>query len=247
MNPDTGAIATFSQGVVTVLEPDDSGKYLRKMEKEVAVAKDAKAALVAFGGTTVLVAFADGRVLILDAADLETKHTFLPEGKKPPRFASAAVGGRWLSVLFHNRVLWVYDTRDNRESRFSISGQGNISAATFDGSDRMLIADRGQRATEYRLDPFRAEASRAEAMSTLEASYYYGIIPLYTIFPKPGELGEAVKYLLTDSEANSLDPNSPGLSERRDSPDVAGPIWSSLAFLAVMLSLSCLYVWRSDF
>src|SRR5262249_24976979 len=32
MNSDTGAIAIFSSGIVTVLEPDASGKYVRKAE-----------------------------------------------------------------------------------------------------------------------------------------------------------------------------------------------------------------------
>lgn len=247
MNPDTGAIATYSQGVVTVLDRDDSGKYVRKIEKEIVVAKDAKPGLIAWGGKTLVVALSDGRVLVVDAADLEMKHTFHPAGKKPPRFAASAAGGRWLSVLFHNRVLWLYDARNEREANFSFRGQGNISAAIFDGPDRLLTADRGRRVTEYQLDPFRVETSRAEAMGKLEAAYYYGLIPLYTIFPKPGELGEAVKYLLSDSQADALDPNSQNLAARRDSVDVAGPVWSSLAFLAVMLTLSCLYVWRSDF
>ena len=29
--------------------------------------------------------------------------------------------------------------------------------------------------------------------------------------------------------------------------NVAGPVWSSVAFLSVMLTLACLYVWRTDF
>ena len=71
---------------------------------------------------------------------------------------------------------------------------------------------------------------------------------MYTLLPKPGELGNVVAYLLTDlNELQELGRNSPDLSQHRDKIDVAGPIWSSLAFLAVILSLASIYVWRTDF
>ena len=37
------------------------------------------------------------------------------------------------------------------------------------------------------------------------------------------------------------------MSQRQESVNVAGPVWSSLAFLVVMLTLSCVYVGRTDF
>ena len=205
---------------------------------------------MACGGKTLLVALADGRVLVLDAADLALKHELRPEGETPPRFAAAAEGGRWLSVLFHNRRLWLYDTRQERAANISLSGQGNISAAAFDGPDRLLVADRGTRVTRYQLDPARVEERLAPAMSNLELGYYYGLVPIYTAFPKPGELGKAVTYLLNDKndkQEDTLDPRSKDLSRKQDPVDVAGPIWSSLAFLSVMLTFMCLYVWRADF
>jgi hypothetical protein len=232
---------------VTVLELDGSGTYSRKVENEISAAKDAKAALVAIGGKTVLLALADGRILILDAASLEVKHEYRPEGEIAPRFVSAAPGGRWLSVLFHNRRLWIYDSREARAANFWLTGQGNISAAAFAGPDRLLAVDRGKRVTEYQLDPFRTDQTRAPTLTGAELGYYYGLVPLYTVFPKPGELGKAVSYLLSDKNEDTLDPRPPDLSRLQDPVDVAGPIWTSLAFMSVILALSCLYVWRTDF
>jgi hypothetical protein len=247
-DPDTGAIAAFSQGTVTVLEPDVSGTYTRKIEKTIAEAKGDKTALLAIGGEKLLLALADGQVLIFDAATLELQHQFRPQGEMPPRFAAASPGGRWFSVLFHNRTLWLCDLRQGKEARTSFSGQGNISAAAFSGPDQILVADRGKRITEYQLDPFRAGEARAPALSNMEVGYYYGLLPLYAVFPKPGELGKAVAYLLKDSEVDdSLDPRPKDLSRAQDPVDVASPIWSSLGFLTVTLIVSCLYVWRTDF
>jgi hypothetical protein len=246
-DPDSGSFAIFNRGVLTVLEPDASGTYSRKVEKEVSAAKDAKAALAAIGGKSVLLALPDGRVLILDAASLEVKHEYRPEGDIAPRFVAAAPGGRWLSVLFHNRRLWIYDSHEARAANFWLTGQGNISAAAFAGPDRLLAVDRGKRVTEYQLDPFRTAETRAPTLTGAELGYYYGLVPLYSVFPKPGELGKAVSYLLSDKNEDTLDPRPPDLSRLQDPVDVAGPIWTSLAFMSVTLALSCLYVWRTDF
>jgi len=232
---------------VTVLEPDDAGMFERKAEKEIVAAKDASAAVVALAGNSMILALGDGRVLILDVATLELRNEFRPAGETAPRFAAAAPGGGWFLVLFHNRTLWLYDIRQARHANFWLTGQGNISAAVFSGPNHLLAADRGRRITSYLLEPFRAEESRAEELGTLERAYYYGLVPLHTVFPRPGELGNAFQYLLQDKDEEDSDWRPKDLSRHHEQVDVAGPIWSSLGFLAVMLMLSCFYVWRTDF
>ena len=247
MNPDTGAIAIFNRGVVVVLQPDDSGKYVRRNQAELADVKEASSAVVAFGGKAIVVALEDGQVLVLDADDLAVKHKFRPAGDKPPRFAAASPGGRWLAVLFHNHRLWLFDTQHDREAHLSFSAWGGVSGVTFDGPSSLLVADRANRVTRYELDPFRVAEQRAPPLDNWETAYYYGVVPLYTVLPKPGELGNVVEYLLTDQSTAIGDLNSRDLSGNRKIVDVAGPVWSSLAFLAVVLSLACLYVRRADF
>jgi hypothetical protein len=246
MDPETGNIAALSHGVATILNVDAGGNYVRAIEKEVAAVQDAPA-VAALGGKTLLVALADGSVLIFDAATLELRDTIRPEGATAPRFVAAAPGGRWFSVLFHNHKLRLYDARQARMVGLSLTGQGNISAAAFVGPDRLLAVDRGNRVTEYRLDPFSIEARRVQALNNMEVTYYYGLVPLYTLFPKPGELGKAIAYLLKDKDEIGRDRRPPDLSRQQDIVDVASPVWSSMAFLAVMLTLSCLYVRRTDF
>jgi ABC-type transport system involved in multi-copper enzyme maturation permease subunit len=250
IDSESGALAAFSEGAVSVLELADSGKYARKVEKKIDAARDAKTAVIAIGGKTVLLGLPDGRVLILDAADLTLKQELRPEGAVAPRFAGAAPGGRWFSVLFHNRRLWLFDADNGQAAGAAFNGQGDISAAVFDGPHRLAVADRCTRVTRYQLDPFRAEDVLAPAMSNMQMAYYYVIVPGYTLTPRQGELGDAVRYLLDDKdkgEENPQDPRTSDLSRPRKTVNMAGPIASSLVFLAVMLALSCLYVWRSDF
>ncbi len=249
MDSESGAIATFSQGTLTVLEPNDAGKYGKRTEKEIEGAKEeATGAVLAFGGKSILLALRKGRVLVLDAADLAVRHESRPLGEKAPRAAAASPGGRWFAVLFHNQSLWVYNTRDSRPADFALTGQGHISAAAFEGPDRLLVVDRGKRVTHYQLDPFHAGEADSPPLSTPEIAYYYGLVPLYAVLPRQGELGDAVRYLLDDNASEAADMTNLHEVPRAQRPiDVAGPFWSSLAFLTVMLTLSCVYVWRSDF
>jgi hypothetical protein len=248
MNPDSGAIVAFNRGTMLVVEPDASGKYVRKVDKEIVSSKESKAALAAFAGQTILITLADGRILIVGAQDLAIKHEFRPVGDNAPRFAVASPGGHWIAVVFHNRRLWLFDVRKDGPAGLSFSGQGDISAVAFEGPDRLLAIDRGTRATQYDLNPFEMRERIGPELDKLQISYYYVIKPIYNLLPKPGELDNVVAYLLTDlDELQGLGQGTRDLSQRREKVDVAGPIWSSLAFLAFVLSLASFYVWRTDF
>ena len=243
LNAATGEIAVRSQSTVTVLERNSDGNYSTKLESEIA---GATGAVLAFAGPTLLAGLEDGRVLLLDAATLKVRQEFPQAGGTTPRFAMAAPDGRWFVVVSHNRTLRMFDAPAGKLADASFAGQGDISAAAFNG-DRLLVTDRVNRVTSYHLDPFQTEDRRAPAFTPLERAYYYAIVPVYTIFPKPGELGNVVSYLLTEQETVATNPNSADLSQRRLKINIYGPVWSSLAFLVVVLTFTCLYVRRTDF
>lgn len=243
LNVATGEIAIRSQSTVTLLERNSDGNFSKKRESEIS---GGGGAVLAFAGPTLLAALEDGRVLLLDAATLKVQQEFLPAGEFTPRFAMADPNGRWFVVLSHNRTLRMFDARAGKPVDVSFTGQGDISAAAFSG-DRLLVTDRVNRVTSYQLDPFRVQDRRAPALTPLERVYRYALIPIYTIFPKPGELGNVVSYLLTERETVATNASSEDLSQRRVRINVYGPVWSSLAFLVVVLTLACAYVSRTDF
>jgi hypothetical protein len=244
LNAATGELAIRSQKTVVLLARNADGNYTKKQESEIA---GDTGAILAFGGSTLLAALPDGRVLILDAATLKVQQELSPAGENAPRFAFASSNGRWFSVLFHNNQLWLFDARSGKPANVSFSGQGDISAASFSGADQLLVGDRVNRVTSYQLDPFRTEARRAPALTPIERAYHYAIVPIYTVFPKPGELSNVVSYILTEQETVPVGPNSEDLSQRRFKVDIYGPVWSSFAFLSVVLALTCMYVRRKDF
>ena len=61
-----------------------------------------------------------------------------------------------------------------------------------------------------------------------------------TVLPKPGELGNVVEYLLTEKSTVAGGLNPLDLADKRNNVDVSGPIWSSLAFLVVVLGMGLL-------
>jgi ABC-type transport system involved in multi-copper enzyme maturation permease subunit len=205
-----------------------------------------EAIALAFAGKTVLVASNDGRVRVLDADTLAPRSEFHPFGDNPPRAAVASPDGRWFAVVSHNRRLWLYDTQQQKPAPFNIVGQGDISAAALAADNRLFVADRFQRVTEYKLDPFLVERHFEPESQMLEKVYRYVVDPLYLVLPKPAELDNVVSYLLTKQETAPMGEES-DLRTDRVVIDIWSPIWSNLGFLVVVLSCGCFYFWRKDF
>jgi hypothetical protein len=112
---------------------------------------------------------------------------------------------------------------------------------------RLLVADRVDRVSTYRLDPFEVEGRVEGPLTTRERIYRYIVVPLHTIFPKPGELDNVVNYLFTRERTEALPGMEDDLKAERNVPELWRPIWTNLVFLTVILGATCLYVARKDF
>lgn len=243
----TGAIVLFDGSKLVLCKPDDSkpdsrGAY--QQAGEVAFERK-QAGQVAAGGGRVYLATSGGDVLVYDDAlkpqeTLSTGITSLPDAMR------MSDDGRYLAIVYKNARLWLYDTKES-DTPFRVAGQGDISAAAFAG-EKLLVADRLTRVIEYDLADGRRVRQWQGSMPLAEKIYRYFLNPLYTVFPKPGELNTTVNHILTEPDAKvagvRLDENQEGIPQ---SVDVWGPVWSNLAFLVVVLGISCVYVARRDF
>ena len=148
-----------------------------------------------------------------------------------------------MAVVFHNGTLAVLGPGDQPPRQLG----GDVSAAMFAAQGDLLVADRGTRVTTYDPKSLRPKQTLEPEQGVLEMVYRYGVQPLYTIFPKPGELSNVVNYVLTDSETQAMGPPvATDLRQARVKVDIQGPLWSSLAFVVVTLSLTCFYISRLD-
>jgi hypothetical protein len=79
-----------------------------------------------------------------------------------------------------------------------------------------------------------------------EKAYRMVIRPIYTVCPKPGELSDLVKYLVSseDTEEKISLVTKEIVHQKLN---IWPPLWSNLAFIVVLLGISCIHVTRRDF
>ena len=242
MDPQTGDLVIFSDGELYWLRRDRAGLFQIAARRE--LADIAEPVTLACAAQHVVLAQSDGRVSLLDLPELNDRNVFRPAGKSEPYRAVASPDGETFAILFHNGTLALIGGDGDRLRTMG----GDVSAVAFDSQADLLVADRGTRVTTYDAGSLQPKGEREPEQGVLEMVYRIGIQPLYTIFPKPGELANVVNYVLTDSETQAMGPPVAvtDLRQARIDLDIWGPIWSSLAFVVVMLGLTCVHIWRLD-
>jgi ABC-type transport system involved in multi-copper enzyme maturation permease subunit len=239
----SGTIALFDGAKLLLLERDAEDKYdqLREVKFSPAITGH-----VSQAGGQVYLAVGGGEIKQYNS-QLEPVGTLETRINSTPIATSASDDGRYLAIVFQNARLWLYDTKEKAPTPLDVAGQGDISAADF-GGQKLLVADRLTRVSEYDLAKSTLVMQQQGAQPLIERIYRWALHPLYTIFPKPGELNETVRHVLTIDDAKIAGPR---LDDREgitpEKVDIWGPVWSNLAFLAVVLIVACLYVQRRDF
>ena len=189
INHQDGRLAIFSHGTLSLFTPDAAGHYSLTRDANI---DTEKGALLAFVGSRIVLATGDGQVRILDASSLTGRNRSHARGSAKPRKLTASPDGRRLAVLFDDGHVWLYDVEQQQPLRPRIGSQGDITAITFSPENRLLVADGFGRVNAYRLDPFERGNAYLPTMDTLQILYRFVVTPLYTIFPKPGELNDVV-------------------------------------------------------
>lgn len=265
IDPSSSRIVFFGNGQINVYDKNAKGEYVEKVRRDLHEGQE-KAATLAAAGSVIVVALNNGQVFILSADTLDTIQTLSPEGEVPARFAAASDDGAWVAILFHNRELWLYDTRNKKLTKPNIWTQGDISAVGFSGN-RLLIVDRIARVREFdlpsmkqtrvfspRQPPYLSEAFDFLGVKTNYYMFHKWIVsPLYAILPKPGELGWAVNYLATGEQTNQawwswwFQRGESTSDERHQLRDPWRGVRSCAIFVVFMLILSCWKISRTEF
>lgn len=246
IHPTTGEVALFTRSQVSILAPSGKNARFELKHEHKLEGKDRQAAVLAFAGKHLLIGREDGRVQVLTTENWKVVAEWTPEKSSPPRFIRASQDGRWFAVVFHTGNLYLFDTQDNSLQRAGVTGQGSISAATFTPQGKLLVCDRTDRVSEYRLGPLQLEQRFSPNSGLLLNAYRYGLVPLYTVFPKPGELGETFDYLLSGKQTEKQESDA-GLTTAQRTVDPWSPVWSSFLFTLLVLGVGCVYLERQEF
>jgi hypothetical protein len=251
IDPQAARLAVVSGNEVFVLEQNEESRF---EVVESAERGDSANALVGIAGDTVLVASVGGVIRILNRTTLNQRDEYQPFGRTEPRGVAASPDGRWLAVQFHNRKVWVFDVEASAPADAPLRAQGDISAVTFDADGNLYAGDGFGRIIQYDPDGGFVEVNRWDPeLDALQKVYVWGISPLYTIFPKPGEMDDVIEWLMTRETKAEQDENEEELGfdparERQETvPSLWRPLLSNLAFLAVMLTLTSIHFTRKEF
>ncbi|MGY8767454.1 MAG: ABC transporter permease [Pirellulales bacterium] len=241
MDKQTGEIVVYNRDRLYLLTPGSDGKYVEESSFHFEDAEGPTA--LAIGGKHIVIAFSDGKVLQIDKNNLAsgTGKEYHPAGKSEPYLAACSKDGNHFGILFHNGTMWTLNGQSNQTDYI----RGDNSAFAF-VDDEIWVADRITRITRYGLDDNRQTGEYNPSPDTLLSIYWYGVKPLYTIFPKPRELGNVVNYLITDKETQALGPETNDLQSVRVSVDIWSPIINSTIFIMIMLGITCIYIERND-
>ena len=79
----------------------------------------------------------------------------------------------------------------------------------------------------------------------MQKAWRYGIQPLYSVFPKPGEFYKVVTHLSSSNDSQTN--RDVDLTLQDVEPNPWSPLVSGLAFMGVMLGLACLVFARTDY
>jgi hypothetical protein len=246
INPSNQELLIVSRNRIYRLVRAESGHYRQVASAELSGDENDGSALAA-GADAVVVARESGAVLMLDAQSLETVQKSIPDPYSQPRFVALAPDGQWAVILFQNRRLWRVDIQARRLALASVAGQGDISAAGFDRENRLLVVDRLARVRQYDPASQRQLAQFSPPLDRWEKLFYYMITPVYDLFPKPGELDNTVQYILTKRSSAEVGFLRGNIELPREQRDPWRPLWSSAAFMLVVLGVACLYIERSEF
>jgi len=246
INQQTSEIAIYGNRVISVYRPSDDG-YLfdRSIEVETG-APDSMSGLLAFEDETLMLALGNGQIITLRSGTLEELFGYRPDVHHAIEDVVASQDGRWFFVLYRQGTVRTLDTQNPAKmSLAKFNGQGNISSVCISETGELLVADRGNRITRYAEDDFELLESFAPEDGRVEQMYYWGIQPLYSVWPKPGEFYKVVAWLAEGDDGTPANEVDLRLKPKYRSP--WAPLTSGLAFMAVMIGLSCVYFWRKDY
>lgn len=244
LDPDRADLVVVSNGRLILCTSDETGQFLSTAETDLG-SRDP--ALVSSGGNRIAVALGSGEVRLFAKDGLSEEGRFQPYGSNKPKDVQVSPDGRWVAVLFHHRELWLYDANARLVAEVRASAQGHISSILLEETESLWVAGHVGQVTRYSLPDWSVEADFDPEPTSLAWFARFVVEPVYTVFPKPGQLDNVIRYIITGEETASISGRELDLRQDRAVFDIDDAIWSNLAFISGMLIWSSLIIWRRDF
>ena len=194
LDPVTRRIAIWDGLKLTVYHADGAGIYRLILEKEL---DQLGQGLISFRSEMIAIVADDGDLTSFNAADLEEAHAFSLSNDSLPRYIESSMDGSWTAVVYHDGSLRVADQTAGSWSEPRIAERKNVFAVAFSDNGNLWVNGKYRRMSVYDPESMRSLGKYWPKMNTMEKIERYVLEPVYTIFPKPGELSSVIAYLMT--------------------------------------------------
>ena len=128
-----------------------------------------------------------------------------------------------------------------------LDGLVPVVAQNADSGTVLMVAFSDREALSASLATGELQQRYAPKLGFMQWGYRYGILPLYTVFPKPGELDKTLDWLLSGRKTTAPTGSSTDLTAARQTLHPWAPVWSSFAFAVVVLAVGCVYIEYREF
>lgn len=182
---------------------------------------------------------------VVDVETLTIRKQIEEAGETSFKQVLVTAAGRFL-LLTTDGTLWSVDANGEKCVKPSVVGQGNILAMHINDAGKLWIAHSGKSVDLIDLENMASLKAFRPSPSVAEAIYGYIINPFYQVNPKPAAINETIEFVLRNPKNKTIAVDRNDLDSPQIESDPWTPIWSNLAFVAVMLGISCWYLYRQD-
>lgn len=223
---DEGNFVVYSNKKLYRLKREDDGKYTVATEAPYEGDEPERIAVTKKVAVTIS---KQGEVRFFDAENLNGKTVTSPTNYGEP--AQLIANKNTFAARYENGGLVVFDEAGKVLKDFG----GKNLAIAFNPAGNLVVADRVDRVTTYNMNPFEAVETLSPPEDTLRIVYRFAVWPIYTIFPKPGELTNVVSYVLADDSTSNTATTAADFN-------IYSPLINGFAFVFVLMFITCVYL-----
>jgi hypothetical protein len=162
-----------------------------------------------------------------------------------PRSLTALSDGRF-AMVDSKGYLWMIDPTNQSCLQPPWGIQGKVVSVTQGDQSQVWIAHHIQNVSSLDLSTGQLTPTLTAKPKRVEWIYEWLVHPIYWIFPKPSSVDATILYCLKLGNDNKLSLDPALLGQTEPTGDPWQPLWSNAAFVAVMLTLCCVYLYRQD-
>lgn len=152
-----------------------------------------------------------------------------------------------LTITTHTGELLSLNCESGKIETQNLPVSGGCTAIQWLDSEQAYVAVKPKDAYLVNLQSGEVVKSYVPQRTVFENVFWWVIKPIYYASPKPGALDNAMQYLLSGSKTQTLNLITNDLEAAQLELDVWTPILTNLAFVVLMLGISCVYVARKEF